>query len=203
MKRSKSIVIPNVGSRISTGLSGAEIDSFMHVHASHYGIVWGGVYPSDMLPKNPAISMKVFPHPIAYIFNYSASNQAGTHWVACKFEMGAGGRIVKWFDSYGLPPDKERNILRTSDHFHKWLSLGGIPMQYNAIDYQALGSAVCGEYCLAWCLDVLKTLNLSQAVVKILPPAQASRMGTNIEQGDQQNAEKNDEIIAQWYNMFH
>lgn len=83
------------------------------------------------------------------IFNVDPSNKLGSHWVAARLTPST----LEWFDSYGLPPDGDDPVLHDRTHFREWCERlaprGGY--EWNHLDFQALSSAVCGQYALWFC----------------------------------------------------
>lgn len=85
---------------------------------------WLGTFARDQLPN-----LDNEKRPFALILNTDPAEQEGTHWLA----LFAHDRGLELFDSYGLSP-----------------SLYGFPDSYrhSSRSIQALGSSVCGHYCL-------------------------------------------------------
>lgn len=102
-----------------------------------------GVYANDELP-NP----KEIPRDSCFIANYSAREEAGTHWVAF-LHINAGSRPPEFFDSYGFPPGGENSLLNTRAPFQRFMESAakGGKFYYNHVNLQCADSDVCGEYC--------------------------------------------------------
>ena len=94
---------------------------------------FGGVYPSDVLPK----TVKEFPQ--SFVANVDPSTQAGSHWVAFYFTSEQKG---EFFDSYGLSPQSY------SEHFEEFLNENAVEWTFNSKHLQSLFTDVCGHYCI-------------------------------------------------------
>lgn len=71
------------------------------------------------------------------VINLDSSSGPGTHFT-CFFNSPAQKNAI-YFDSYGaVPPQEIVDFLKTS----------GKQIAYNFTQYQALGSSLCGYYCL-------------------------------------------------------
>jgi len=102
-----------------------------------------GVFASDDLPDafRPGESL---------ISNYDPEGGPGSHWVAMRHaEDGTG----EFFDSFGMPPDADDNILHDATHFREWLRRHTRQsLRWNHVDLQALPSNTCGEWAVAYIL---------------------------------------------------
>lgn len=65
------------------------------------------------------------------ISNYQRDNQKGTHWILYHYKLSSSHSY--YFDSFGLPPIKE---------------LEATVSEYNGVQVQPFGSAICGQLCL-------------------------------------------------------
>jgi len=102
-----------------------------------------GVFSSDTLPDTfrPGESL---------VTNYDPSDKPGSHWVAMRHAKDGAG---VYFDSFGLPPDAEDNILHDQTRFRDWLSQHTRqPLRWNRVDLQSLADNVCGEWSCAFVL---------------------------------------------------
>ena len=94
-----------------------------------------GVYSSDNLP-NPALFN------YSFIVNYDGEDKPGSHWVGFKSTNGK----LKYFDSFGNPPDEDDLILHDKTHFKNWLYERDRKYEFNQFDYQSLNQNTCGEW---------------------------------------------------------
>jgi len=112
-----------------------------------------GVFSSDNLPDR-------FEPGESLIANYDAKDRPGSHWVAMERAPDGSGL---YFDSFGLPPDAEDNILHDRTAFGQWLrqhSNGQI--RWNEYDFQSLADNTCGQ----WATTFIK--------IGVLPPPSTS-----------------------------
>lgn len=108
--------------------------------------VFLGVFPCDKLPDCSTI----FRRPLAFIANTDESFLPGEHWVAFYFPARGPN---EYFDSYGFPPLK----------FPFQKALGKYYI-YNDKLIQSFSSAVCGEYCIYFCLMRVCNSNMNKAL---------------------------------------
>jgi len=87
-----------------------------------------GVYPSDT-------SLKFKPYYSAVIFNLSAHNEKGTHFIAIIKKL---NKII-YFDSFG-EKCTNKNILKFIDQYF-------LPIEYNSTKIQDDTSSLCGYFC--------------------------------------------------------
>lgn len=91
---------------------------------------FAGVFMRDELPHS-------FGKHSSLVMNIDGNNGPGTHWV-CIVNQGDSDN-VEFFDSYGLPPPEEAvTFMRTTKK----------PIAFNTSQIQALGSILCGYYCM-------------------------------------------------------
>ena len=97
-----------------------------------------GVFAADELPDR-------VPPGASFIVNYDEHDMDGTHWCAARFPQNGP---AEWFDSYGLPPDREDIILRRRTSFRQYLARhgGNWGFTWNKFDFQALRANTCGEW---------------------------------------------------------
>ena len=103
-----------------------------------------GVFPSDRLPDPQDVAAST---PAALIVNYDPADLPGSHWCS----VIATHRGVRWFDSYGLPPDAPDLILGHTTRFRQWLArvcekLHLPAYDWNTADLQSLGETTCGHW---------------------------------------------------------
>ena len=91
---------------------------------------FGGVFPSDLLPKIPEQKY--------YIVNDQAAGQMGNHWICMSFV-----ECPEFFDSLGYSPSHYSNTL-----FEEYLIVNGPQYKYNSKRLQNFGSDTCGLFCL-------------------------------------------------------
>lgn len=89
-----------------------------------------GVFSRDTLPKKLKENENG-------IINLAKEEEPGTHWV-CYYNR-KDLKYVLYFDSYGLAPPEE---------VKKYLETSGKRIQYNTGEIQALGTNLCGVYCI-------------------------------------------------------
>jgi hypothetical protein len=112
-----------------------------------------GVYMSDQLADASAALRKSSAHTRSLIFNYDPAGKPGSHWVGVRITPSK----LEWFDSYGQRPDADDGVLRDRTGFRAWCEKNS-PRGYflwNSLDFQALDSAVCGQYALFFCKNGL------------------------------------------------
>jgi hypothetical protein len=78
------------------------------------------------------------------IFNYSACDAPGTHWLGFIKE----GRRGWWFDSLGQPPGNaiEQELLHGDPLFKEWILTQVDSFVFNPIIIESLVGASCGQY---------------------------------------------------------
>lgn len=107
-----------------------------------------GVFSSDMLPGT-------FRPGECLIANYDPSGKPGSHWIAMMLKP--GGEAL-YFDSFGMKPDAEDNILHDRTRFGEWLRrhAGRIRrdpfVRHNKVDLQSLASNACGDWSAFFCM---------------------------------------------------
>jgi len=106
-------------------------------------ITFSGVYASDRLPLNCE-------QPAAIVANTDPHDKPGSHWVAFYLEGGVG----EYFDSFGLPPININFLNFLNRNCKRW--------NYNADDFQSLGSTVCGHYCIWYLSQKAKGRSLAE-----------------------------------------
>ena len=112
-----------------------------------------GVFSSDNLPTR-------FEPGESLIANYDAKDRPGSHWIAMKRVPDGSGL---YFDSFGLAPDAEDNILHDRTTFGKWLQAHSTgPIRWNRFDFQSLADNTCGQ----WATTFVK--------IGVLPPPSTS-----------------------------
>lgn len=104
---------------------------------------FGGVYPSDILPKK----RKQFS---TFIMNLDPHTLPGSHWIAIHF---LNKKTAFYFDSYGHAPSN-KNIL----HF---LKKNAKNILYNKVCFQHRLSKTCGKYCLYFLYQKVRNLKLN------------------------------------------
>ena len=97
--------------------------------------LFGGVYPADQLP------LKIT-RPSLFVANTQGSRFPGDHWVAFFFDKHGP---AEYFDSYGLKPYVKSHLDFIQRNSLQWV--------YNAQELQALGSTVCGQYCVIFLMS--------------------------------------------------
>jgi hypothetical protein len=108
-----------------------------------------GVFARDKLPTTP-ISV-----PCALIVNTDIADKDGEHWIAMYIDEQCNGN---YFDSYGHFPfnfTEFRTFLDTNANPH-WT--------FNTKRIQGSLSAVCGQYCLHFLMQMAKGLTIDEAV---------------------------------------
>ena len=108
-----------------------------------------GVFMADQLADASAALRRSGARVKSLIFNYDPAGKPGSHWVAARITP----RELEWFDSYGQRPDGDDPVLRDRTQFTRWCEKNaprGL-YKYNTLDFQALESAVCGQYALWFC----------------------------------------------------
>ena len=109
------------------------------------GPAFGGVYPSNKLPKS------VYPGKRLFIANTDPAGKPGEHWVAFYFHP--DGHCI-YYDSYGSPP-----LLRAFSRFmennsHYWI--------FNTQGVQDINSSLCGFHCIFFAVHICRGMNLSK-----------------------------------------
>lgn len=94
-----------------------------------------GVIAANELPT------RVRQRPSAYVVNTDDRGQPGTHWVAFYFPKSGPS---EFFDSLGRPPIYYRRQFKSA------LLKNGPRYLYNNIKVQAIGTKVCGQYCISY-----------------------------------------------------
>ena len=108
----------------------------------------GGVFPADGLP-----TVKTYPR--VFIANTEIKGLPGQHWVAMYFSKAGVG---EFFDSYGEDPRVY------GPHFNKFLTDNGEQWKHNKICLQSFDTAVCGQYCLFYCLHRCRNISMEKIV---------------------------------------
>lgn len=158
---------------VARALDSFEIDARArgdHVLNQH----WGGVFPSDLLPKKPIARSE---KPIGYVANTDPSDQNGSHWVSFYFPKERDD-VVEFYDSYGLEPKFY------SPYFARFIATHSQECLRTSVDSQGLFSDVCGYYALGYLH--MRCLGLSmREIVKKFP---------------ENNKRTNDKRIAEYVN---
>lgn len=108
-----------------------------------------GVFMADQLAEASAALRHSAARARSLIFNYDPAGKPGSHWVGVRVLPNK----LEWFDSYGQRPDADDGVLHDRTGFRAWCEKNaprGI-YQWNSLDFQALDSAVCGQYALYFC----------------------------------------------------
>ena len=96
-------------------------------------LTFDGVYASDRIPSMTGITTEL-------VVNEDPSSKPGSHWVAIRIE----NQNAEYFDSYGRPPSVVNIVNFLNRNSKSWT--------FNTKELQALGSSVCGHYCV-WFLS--------------------------------------------------
>jgi hypothetical protein len=92
---------------------------------------------------------------LGIIFNLDPHDKPGSHWTALFLDKERNG--IYYFDSYGMKPEKEINILMTKlKKQHDSIIKKPIKTDYNKIRHQYKDSE-CGTYCLYFIITMLTT----------------------------------------------
>lgn len=105
--------------------------------------MFGGVFPSDMLPRRRARFQ-------LYVVNLDPHTQPGSHWVAIHFS----NRAAFFFDSFG------RNELLNGPIL-AFLKKNADVIKYNRACFQSKESNTCGHYCLYFLHQRARRLKLT------------------------------------------
>ena len=79
-----------------------------------------------------------------FILNIGNLRSGGTHWTAF---MRNGEKEYSYFDSYGVLP---------SEFVHKFEKKFNVNVKYSTKQFQRLDTDVCGQWCCAWLLWMMK-----------------------------------------------
>ena len=106
-------------------MNSKQIDTILR---GELGSTFLGVFARDKIPHH-------FPPRFAMVVNTDPAKRPGEHWVAFYVENGEG----EYFDSYGLPPPRDLEIVLDRCCFH---------YAYNKYQLQDLWTFVCGQFCV-------------------------------------------------------
>lgn len=110
----------------------------------HTGPLFVGVYACDQLP------LKIS-RPSLCVANTDPSTKGGMHWVSFYFPKSGPS---EFFDSYGRKPTVWQHYAFLKRNSNQWV--------YNKQDLQALGSTVCGQYCVMYLLYRARGIAMSE-----------------------------------------
>lgn len=127
--------------------------------------IFRGVYSSDKLPH-------YMPYKSIAIANTDMSTGKGKHWVLLYMRKDG---TLEFFDSYGNTPDFYNDYLNTLAKIY--------PTECNGSQCQAVGSSVCGQYCLFYAIMRQSAFDMSDVI----------HMFTN-------NYKANDRMVCAWVN---
>jgi hypothetical protein len=99
---------------------------------------FGGVFPSDKLP----LRVK---YPSVFVANTDPAAEKGEHWVCYYFDKKGN---VEYFDSFGFPP--------LNCELHNFYVKNGNECTYNDVQLQGVNSDVCGHYCMAILVNLVR-----------------------------------------------
>ena len=101
--------------------------------------LFAGVFASDAF----AVAFRASDKRL-FVINNQDSRQPGEHWLA----VWRAPDVTYFFDSYGLPPHLYRDVYNTLTRPCSADLVG------STVRLQELGTDVCGQYCVAYCLAV-------------------------------------------------
>ena len=103
---------------------------------------------------------------LGVIFNLDPHDKPGSHWVALYCDINRGG--VYYFDSYGVEPPEEVDILMDRLASQGKSFNNNIKKQYNNIRHQYKNSE-CGVYSLNFIIKLLEGNNFKDVINNIVP----------------------------------
>ena len=121
------------------------------------GSVFGGCWPSDMLPTE-----KITTRPIYYVVNTHDQSREGEHWIAIMIERETDR--ASFFDSFGLGPDYPHY----PKSFMKFLSLNASEILYNRNQVQDVSSSSCGAHAIFVLCQRHKGISFNETIKAIV-----------------------------------
>lgn len=130
----------------------------------------------DQLAKiNPPALLKQGIKKIGIVFNTDPSDKGGEHWIAMFVNLSS--RHIHFFDSYGLPPTPEINVLikRICGFATQMYGPGKkFEIKYNIYRHQ-LGQTECSVYAMRFILDELKGKSFAEISREMIRDEERSR----------------------------
>ena len=123
-------------------MNGRQLDNILSRLISPNKCSYLGIFSQDHLPS-PSSNTHSFP--LCFVANTDPSNKPGEHWVSFFYDSPSS---LEFFDSYGLDPS--------------FYGFNIIPSHINHTTLQALGSTVCGHYCIFYLYHRTQGLSLTR-----------------------------------------
>lgn len=109
---------------------------------------FGGVFPSNQLPKTVHYGQRVF------VANTHPASKPGEHWVAFYFPPEED--TCWYFDSYGFPPLKKS--------FERFMESNVSDWTFNSQWLQDSRSQLCGHYCIFFAVHACRGMSMKSIV---------------------------------------